>query len=225
MKILKAIFIMMALLLIGCAQIPKESVELSATVGRDLSEMKKSHIALVDLYYKELQNDINRFIDNVYLPHQIQKSLSDDILKKEMLGAIETASKVDPIGKAQKEAFAKIEIFLLMIHEDVESYRKLKLKPIQDQYSSVLSNINKGYDQIHYANSIVTGHLASIVKVHNAQNELLEKIHLKDLRSDAGGEFADMSEKIANLLQKAKKGEDGFDSIVNKFENLIKSKK
>ncbi len=224
MKVLKIFAILLLASLAGCAQVPKEAVELSATVGRDLTEMKKSHIALIDLYYSELLNDINSFVDNVYLPYQIQRTLADDIWKNEMLSAIESASKPDPSGNTQKESFEKIEAFLLIIQEEVEDYRKLKLKPIQDQYASVLKSISESYDQIHYANSIVTGHLASVVKVHDTQNEILEELDLKDLRVNVGSEIVGVSDKIGELVQKAKDGEGDLDSIVSKFEDLLKPK-
>ncbi len=222
MRSVKLIVIMFMVLLAGCAQVPKEAVELSATVGRDLSEMRKSHVALVDLYYSELLNDINSFIDNVYLPYQIQRTLADDVWKHEMLSAIESASQPDPTGSKQKESFEKIEAFLLIIQEEVDAYRKIKLKPVQNQYASVLSSINSSYDQIHYANSIVTGHLASVVKVHDTQNEILEKLDLKDLRVNVGKESAGVSDKIGELVQKAKDREEDLNSIVSEFEDLIK---
>ncbi len=224
MKLIKLSVTILMILLVACAQVPKEAVELSATVGRDLAEMKKSHIALVDLYYSELMNDINSFVDNVYLPYQIQRTLSDDLWKNEMLSVIESASKHDPSGTAQKESFEKIQAFLIIIQEEVEAYRKLKLKPVQDQYASVLKNIQSSYDQIHYANSIVTGHLASVVKVHDAQNEILEKVDLRDLRVKVGTETAGISSKIGELVEKAKDGENDLESIVSKFENLLKPK-
>ena len=221
----KPIIITLFFILMACAQVPKESVELSATVGRDLSEMKKAHLALVDLYYDELIKDINAFIDKVYLPFQIQRTLADEIWKNEMLSAIESASREDSTGKAQIEAFAKIEAFLLIIQEEVEDYRKLKLKPVQDQYASVLSSINGSYEQIHYANSIVTGHLASVVKVHDTQNEILEKVDLKDFRIQAGEGLSGLSQQIGDLLEKAKDGEADLDSIVSKFEKLMPDNK
>lgn len=225
MKLLKLLMIMSLALQFGCAQVPKEAVELSTTVGRDLAEMKKSHIALVDLYYSGRFNDINNFVDNVYLPYQIQRTLADDIWKSEMLSAIESASKPDPSGKKQKDSFKKIELFLQIIQQEVESYRKLKLKPVKDQYAHVLKNINSSYEQIHYANSIVTGHLASVVKVHDTQNKILEKLDLKDLRVNVGTENAAVSEKIGELIQKAKGGEGDLDAIVSKFDDLLKKKK
>jgi hypothetical protein len=221
MKCLNPTIIALSLFLGACAQVPKEAVELSATVGRDIAEMRKSHIALVDIYYTELITDINRFIDNVYLPFQIQTTLADDLWKKEMLSAIESASRPDSTGAAQKESFQRIEAFLLIIQEEVESYRKLKLDPVKKQYADVSSRINKSYEQIHYANSIVTGHLASVVKVHESQNEILKKLDLKDLRTEVGKGLSGISDKIGELIQKAQAGEEKLDSIVSKFNDLL----
>lgn len=224
MKKIKCLVLILFLLLGACAQMPKEAVELSATVGRDMVEMKKAHVALVQIYYDELINDINKFIDNVYLPYQIQKTLADNFWKNEMMSAIESASQPDSTGKKQKEAFQKIEAFLQIIHEEVESYRKLKISPVKDQKQKVLANIQESYDRIHYANSIVTGHLASVVKVHDTQNEILEKFELKDIRKKVGVEIAGVSDEIGGLIQKAKDGESKLDEVVSKFEELMKKK-
>ena len=220
MRFLKIAVILILIFLTGCAQVPKEAVELSATVGRDLSEMRKSHTALVKIYYEGLIKNINQFIDDVYLPYQIQKSLSDEAIKQDMLASIEAASREDVTGQNQKDAFQKLKYFHLIIHEEVEDYRKMKLAPIKEQYKSVLNGINESYEQIHYANSIVTGHLASIVKVHDTQNEILEKLDLKDLRTKVGSNVANISEQIAELTSEAKEKESDLNRIVAKFEEV-----
>jgi len=220
MNLTKVLLLTLSVVIVGCAQVPRESVELSATVGRDLAEMRKSHTALIDIYYGKLMSNVNQFIDNVYLPYQIQKTLSDDAIKQEMLSAIESASRIDVTGERQKDAFQKIQFFHLIIHEEVEAYRKIKLKPVKDQYKSVLAGVNNTYEKIHYANSIVTGHLASVLKVHDAQNEILEKLDLKDIRVEVGKEMSEASDKISELLLDAKDGESKLAEIVSKFEDL-----
>ena len=40
----RIVLIMSFMFFLSCATVPKEAVELSATVGRDMSEMKKAHI-------------------------------------------------------------------------------------------------------------------------------------------------------------------------------------
>ena len=66
------------LLCIGCAHVPKESVELSATVGRDIAQVYRAHRELAVVLYERIKSDINRFIDEVYAPYQIQKLLQAD---------------------------------------------------------------------------------------------------------------------------------------------------
>lgn len=216
------LFIASFLLLMSCATIPKEAVELSATVGRDMAEMKSAHINLVNLYYERLLRDINRFIDDVYMPYQIQNTLADDTIKTTLLNAIESANEPDPEGTKQKECIVHIETYLQMLNEEVESYRHQKTKPIKDQQKALLKRLNESYNQIHYANSIVTGHLASVVKVHESQNEVLSKLDLKDLREKVSVKAADISDNIFELLEQSKQKDAELDKIIKEFENVIK---
>lgn len=225
MKFGQIIAIFMLVLVTGCAQVPKEAVELSTTVGRDLAEMRKSHTALVKLYYEGLLTNVNQFIDDVYLPYQIQRTLADNAIKQDMLATIEAASRADATGQRQKEAFEKLKLFHQLIHEEVEDYRKLKLAPIYQQYKTVLDSINQSYEQIHYANSIVTGHLASVVKVHDTQSKLLEKLNLENMRTRVGTNLADLSGQIAELTAKAREKESDLEAIVAKFEEVAETVK
>ena len=67
MKKIILISLFSIILFTGCTQMPREAVELSATVGRDLSTMKDSHVTLVNIYYKSLIKDINNFIDILFI--------------------------------------------------------------------------------------------------------------------------------------------------------------
>ena len=90
----------------ACAQVPKESAELSATVGRDLAEMRRAHIALIDLYYERQLRDIDRFVDDVYVPFQVQRTLADPALRQELLRAVEEGAAPGGDGAAQQRASA-----------------------------------------------------------------------------------------------------------------------
>ena len=61
-----------AALVAACAQVPKESVELSTTVGRDIAAAHESHIRLARTLFARMKGDVNRFVDDVYAPYQIQ---------------------------------------------------------------------------------------------------------------------------------------------------------
>lgn len=212
------------LAVISCTYVPKQAIELSATVGRDVSEIRQSHISLADLYFNRLYDDINNFVDNVYLPFQIQKTLSDEFWREEMLQTVKDAAEVDPTGVKQKESYEKLKIFIQVIHDQVEAYRNEMINPVKEQHSQLITNLNDSYDRVHYANSIVTGHLASVVKVHESQNEILEKIDLKDLRLKISSEVSGLSDEVNSLVKKAEKGEEQYDKVIEKVEKLLKKK-
>ncbi len=223
--IIRLLFTSILLLLTACSQVPKEAIELSATVGRDLAEIRKSHIALVDLYYEHLFDDINQFVDDVYLPFQVQQTLSDPELKKELLKAIEAAIRDDATGTTQKEAMEIIESFLVGINDEVDSFKEEQLKPVKEQYHSLVTNLNQAYDQIYYANSVVTGHLASVRKVHDTQDEILAKLSLSNFKTTVGKKLADLSDDIDNLTKKAKEKSQSIEEIIAEFKELVGSKK
>lgn len=220
MKFLRIAIISAPVLFAGCAQVPKEAVKLSATVGRDLAEMREAHTELVKLHYEGLLQNINQFIDAVYLPYQINKTLSDEEIKQDMLATIDAAASPDASDQTRKDAAEKLRAFHIIIHEEVEDFRKSKLAPVKKEYKSVVAGINRSYKQIHYANSIVTGHLASVVKVHDAQNEILEELDINALRVKVGSNVTSLSDKIAELTAKAKEKERNLEKIIATFEEL-----
>lgn len=220
MKLIHKIMALLFVFVTGCAQVPEQSVELSATVGRDVAAIKESHIALVNIYYDNLITNINQFVDDVYLPYQIQKTLEDGDIREPLMDSIQNASRPDDSGKEQKNAFEFLKIFHTIVYTEVEDYRKLKLAPVLKQKQDLLTNIDKAYSQVLYANQIVTGHLSSIVKVHDAQNEFLAEFDIHDLRTTLGTDAATLNSKIVELTDKAKKAGDDVDEYVSKFNKL-----
>jgi len=219
-KILCLLITALALVLSTCAQVPKESVELSATVGRDLAEMHRAHRELVMIFYDRILYDVNAFVDDVYTPYQIQKTLAE--YQGVLSNAILEASRPDRSGEAQKHAFALLGVYLEELRNDIESYREQKLDPIVQQRGLLLSKIDDSYSRIHYANAIVTGHLSSVVKVHEAQNEILAKLELENLRARVGDEAVKLSVKLDELLNKARKGQEDVDELSDQLETLVK---
>ncbi len=236
------LYFLIVLLFSACSQVPKQSVELSATVGRDLAKIQKSHIQLAELLFERMKNDVNRFVDNVYAPYQIaqamknQQKLAKEHDNRSLLLAINYAFKEDASTDLQAKVIKGMEIFIKTIHDDIEKMRKEMLKPLEKQENEVLNSINESYKAIHYANSIVTGHLASVVKVHESQNELLQELGIeKNLRTNVAQELSKASEKISSYIDKAQLAENKIDNItktaqsikeeIRKIDNIFKKQK
>jgi chemotaxis regulatin CheY-phosphate phosphatase CheZ len=116
-----------------------------------------------------------------------------------------------------------MEILVRKIHTDVEALRNQLIDTLDIQEAEVLGSIDRAYQQLYYANSIVTAHLSSIVKVHDAQADMLQTLGVdRDLRKIVGESLANASERIADVVEKA---ETASDKLANVKENAADLKK
>lgn len=215
-----------ALLLVSCSLVPKESVELSTTVGRDIATAHQSHRALAMTLFGRMKQDVNRFVDDVYAPFQIQfvlakqKELQTAGDHNNMLSVMDTAVRQPQNTQAQKDVISFMQALVEAVHEDVEEYRAIRLQPVLAQEQEVLTSIERVYDDIERGNATVTAHLASVVKVHEAQDELLASVDLAGLREKIGVNLSNASAKVADFVGKAKKIEGTTDETVKTVNQL-----
>ena len=223
-------FIVVLVLMISaaCTQVPKESVELSATVGRDVAEVYRAHRELAVILYERIENDVNTFVDDVYAPYQIRKLLQADHQDfkrgdpNSLFAALDAAIKKPDSSRAQKTALDAMDVFVQILRAEVEDYRRQRLAPVLAQKKNVLAAIDRSYRQIHYGNSIVTGYLASVVKVHDAQQEVLDEIGLENLNQEIGQRLTEISKKVSEFTRKAKKVEGSMANVEKKINTLTK---
>jgi len=219
------------LTIFACAQVPKESVELSSTLGRDLASVHKAHRELAQVLFARMRRDVNRFVDDVYAPVQIRnamdrqnqlaRSSNPEDQKKSLLLAINAAFKPDASPQLQAAVLKGMGSMVRKIRADVESMRKELLDPLDAQETEVLGSIDRAYQQLHYANSIVTGHLSAVVKVHETQAELLQAIGVeRDLRKEVGENLAKASDKIGALVEAAEKADVKLDKVEENARKL-----
>lgn len=235
MRMLRAGTLVLAVVLAGCAQVPKESVELSTTVGRDVTVAHKAHRELARVLFTRMKQDVNRFVDTVYAPHQIRTAMERDAERSRSTDAsVRSGSLLLGINRAfadgatptqQAAALTGMSYLVQAIRDDVESMRAELLKPVLDQEEQVLSAIDRNYAQIIYGNSVVTGHLASIVKVRDAQNEVLQAIGAPaDFQDTLGKKLAAASEKVAGFVEKAGNSNRKLDDLVKELKEKLAGK-
>ncbi len=221
-RLVCAVFI--AAMLSACAQVPKESVELSVAVGRDVTAAHESHRNLAQTLFARMKQDVNRFVDDVYAPFQIQYVLSRQKERqakgnKDNLFSVTEAAVARPQdAQAQKDVLLVMQAIVKAIHADVEDYRKLRLAPVLQQEEQVMAAIDRVYVQIQRGNAVVTAHLASIVRVHEVQDELLQQAGLEGLREKVGVKLSNTSTKLASFVDKAKAAEGTVDEVSAKVK-------
>lgn len=193
----------------ACDLVPKEAVELSNTVGRDLEEVHRAHIALAELHFGQIKERANTFIDEVYRPAFIAKFAEE----AKLADAVR-----DTVANNPEELLAGLTQFVQVGTERVEKKRRELLGPIEQQEAAVIRKINEAHRQIQAAQAIVTGHLASVRKVREVQNEILAGVGLKGLREEIATTTARVSGTVDGLVVKGK----AISGKVDNAENVIR---
>lgn len=212
----------------GCLQVPKASVELSTTVGRDIETAREAHRNLAKALFARMKRDVNRFVDGVYAPHQIQVALAGEKTaqangnKDNLFSKMETALAHPADAQAQTDVLDMTQMLVESVRDDIEAFRAERMKGILQQESEVMAAIDGTYDQILRGNAVVTAHLASVVKVNDVQDDLLKRAGAKDLRELVGVKLSETSVKLGQFVDKAKKVEGKIDEAKPKVEKLAK---
>ncbi len=230
MKLKIIISLIVVAIISSCASIPKETVELSRVLGNDLKVLHNSHKTMVELYYNEIINDINVFIDDVYSPFIIHYVLKAELAKynkqeESIYGIIEDAGRIG--GKTETDNALNIMTeFLEDANAQVEKKRKELVNPIIKQKNSILTKINDSYENTIYANSTITGYLESIRKVKESQQEALSIIGLEGKDEELNKILLQASELTKSAISKGKeidiKSDDAY-SQIEEISNQIKS--
>ncbi len=195
----------------GCADVPKESVELSNTVGRDLEEVHRAHRAIAGRYFDLIEKDINRFVDRVYGPAYVTNFAKEFKLDKKVTGIV---------ANAPQNLLPVMTRFVETAVGVIEEKRAELLDPLRKQRTSVITQIDDAHRQIQAAQAIVTGHLASIHRVHEAQNEMFKAAGLDGMREKIAKSTAKVSDRISGLIEKGEKAEGAMDKIEDVFKKI-----
>ena len=202
-------------LLAGCVDAPRQSVELSATVGRDLNEMQRAHRELARRYFARAIQDVNAFVDGKYRPYVINYVVADPQLR--LRERLEEALRPG----AQSDPAAIMGRFANLIIADIEDYRRQLLEPVERERDDMLASLDAAYQQLHAANAAVTAHLASAAKVNDAQDRAFAELGLAGFRERAIGAAASFSERIDALTREGARIDAGAADAGARFQELV----
>ena len=235
MKLRILVILAITFILNSCVSIPKETVQLSQVINKDLKVLQSSHKTMVTLFYKEITNNINDFIEDVYTPFIINYVLKKELEsynKKEhsIIGALEDAGKIG--GKAETEkAFNEMTEFLRAANTNIAKKKNELLDPIQKQEAAILLKIDASYKNTMLANLTITNYLESVLKMKESQKEVLSIVGLKGKDTLLNNTLVDMSEFTKSLLAEGReidiKSNDAYDkmkTISDKIKSITNKK-
>lgn len=177
------IAISLATFVTGCASVPRESVDLSYAIGRDLEALHQSHRDLITRYFEALRSQVNDAIDQVFIPTYLHSFV--------------TSGKL--IQHAQNQRADLIEAWARTAVKRIDRERRERLQPLYEAERELVLSVNEAFDKAVRANAAVTAQLASVVKTQQANDELLESVKLKDLREKIRSALTDASAKAGKI--------------------------
>lgn len=208
----KVQIVIATLFLFGCAEIPPSTMEISDTVGRDLGVLHEANIALVDTLFDRMEDDVEQFIDTQYRPAYVKKLVEEFGLINEINLAM---------AEQPEAVLIVLDEFVRAAVEDVDRKRSELLDKIQQQHNQVRAEVDKSFKQVRTAQAVIGAHLASVMKVHDMQAEILERAGLEDARHIIASKTAEVSSKIRDITKKGREVEGAWDEKVAKLEELI----
>lgn len=140
----------------GCAAVPKESVDLSTKIGNGISESRRSHLNLLNLYFSTKRSYLDRWIAEEYTPKflaNVQGNLKKAGLP-ETLTPQQQKDVVVTIIKERDAWQAELEKTRVYIYEYLDGH----------------------YETLALANEGVTALLRSAVSVKDATGKLTETL-------------------------------------------------
>lgn len=211
---------LLCLVLCSCAQVPRESIELADTVGRDVASIEKSHLRFVDLVYDKYERDVNDFVDSVYVPYYVRESLQK-ASGKQLLDSLSAAASPGASAGVHKDAYETVELWLQVAHERVEKMRSELLAPLKAQRAEIAGKLSEAYGRVRKANSAVSGYLASVAKVTDLQNDLLSKLGVPDLSDRVGQAASQISSRLDQAMPAADRKLKDAEALKDKLSEKL----
>lgn len=208
----------------SCISIPRETVVLSETIGKDMEVLYKSHYKTTEILYSHIKNKITEYINTVYAPYLIHTLLSDELIaykngNPSLYGDILQASETDD-QEVTELALSTMIDFSTAIQNEIQSRKDELLLPIEEEEKQVLKQIEQAYENIIYSNTVITNYLSSARDLKEAQLKTLSSIGLGKMDSVVINSLVNTSNSLSELIEKGKEIDIKSDEAVSQIEDI-----
>lgn len=211
-------------LITSCVSIPKETVQLSQALGKDLKVLHTSHRNVVTIYYEKIKDNINLFVKDVYAPYVINFVLKKELNsykngQESIFKALNDAAQNNNATTTEK-ATKDMQDFLSAANRQIKKKTDELMNPIIAQETELLLKIDQSYQNAMYANATITAYLSSIRKVKETQQEALSMIGLKGVDSLVTTKLLLLSNGVKEAIQKGKEIDTKSENAINKIKEI-----
>jgi len=190
----KYLMIMSGLLLLtsaGCVSIPKAAPELSVELGKRISSIEDSHIALLRKYMDEKRSRVDEFLIKEWVPLFAKELFSETNIQRAWTGVCTSGTEED-----------RLKFMTLLgpkIQQNINHKRLELIRPLDDLEKTIERKLRDEYMRAKAINNSITSFLVSAAEVAENRDRLLDMLGVKDNKiSDA----LDETDKAVSTLVK-----------------------
>lgn len=221
-KALPGILILVCAITVACASIPPEAPEMSAELGKRIAAIQDANLSLLHRFFDLKRAEVDRFIQNEWVPTLAQEVFSDSKIKKTWDIIVAENNPVDRLT------------FLVItgpkLQERINLKRAELIKPLDEIERRIEENLRNEYAQAGAINNTITSFLFSASKVDQNRNRYLAMTGITE--SKIGNAIDKVNTTVSDLVSGAKKvegnaikGEEYLKKLKVIKDSLISSKK
>ena len=212
-----AILSLAALFLTACSNVPKEAVDLAYRVGNDTEALHQSYRQLIRSHFDTVRQMYDaQWTEKVLVPYvksYVQETRLVEIASGKLVWDPVQEKLVPPTpGREAVQFIDTMQAWSKEFSETTQELRKEFMAPIDKAEADLIQATDEAFAQVARGNAAIGAHLASLRKVQETQDELLERGGMKDLRQKINEGIAKASADAANFTgrveQATKKVED-----------------
>jgi len=189
------IFLSLVFVILSCASVPKEVVELSYVVGEDLEALHHSYRNLIHEYFDALRAHRTEFLESSWIPLFLENYIKE-------------ANLVDKIKNSDATmALEWVSIWVEIAMDTITARKQILMEPIDQGEAELTAYVDDAFGRVIWANSVITAHLNSIRNVKELQDEVLTAFGLKGLREKINQGMIAAANKADEALIKFKKAD------------------
>ncbi len=214
-----AICLGLLLFLGACANVPKESVELSYLIGRDLRALQQSYDLMIEKQFDGYRAERIEYLENVWAPEFISEWIRDGRLVDTARGVVVYDEGRDDFvsptpGQEQQQLLSTIYGWSDAAIYEISLKRAELLDPLDEEERRVRAEARAAFDQVIQANAYITAHLSSIHKVQELQTQALEALGVDDVVNALNDRLVEVSDAARDGLQDIRRLDGHLDQAI-----------
>lgn len=213
-RLAKAFCLSCVVVFASCASVPKETAEMSAMLGRQLSVLKDTNGKMLERLYAEKEKNVARYVDEEWYPYWLEQFFSNPVTESVWDEAVRTDSMEYRMEIVQ--ALTKICM------DEYKSYKDSLLSQIQAERDSVTALCEEQYDKALRMNTAITRNVKSAAGVNEKYESLLGKVvDVEKMDSLVQSSLDRIDGQLGNLvngIRKAESYEEKINGIVTKIK-------